>query len=130
MNDRGRSVAVLVTAAAAMVGFALAALLGVRVSDPAVQGAVVGAVAGVAGGVLGAGITAWATRQTTADTLGEARDSWFGYRVRELAAQMLDVAERHLLTWTWAVERGDGRIVPDPMPEVTVGQLGQKLRSS
>lgn len=119
---------VLVVGVAAMFGFAACALLGVRISDPAVQGALVGGGAGVAGGVLGAAITAWATRQTTAETLRDARDSRFDDRVRELGSQMLDVADRHLLTWTWAVERGDDRKVPDPMPEATVGQLGQELR--
>ena len=128
MSNRGRWAVVLVAAAAAVVGFAGAALLGVRINDPAVQGALVGGGAGVAGGVLGAGITAWAARQTTTENLRDARDSRFADRVRELAAQMLDVADRHLLTWTWAVERGEGRKVPNPEPAGTVGQVGQELR--
>jgi hypothetical protein len=75
MGTRGLWIVLLVAVGAAMVGFAVAALVGMRVSDPAVQGAMVGGVAGVTGGVLGAGITAWTARQTTDDTLAEARAS-------------------------------------------------------
>jgi hypothetical protein len=128
MSNRARLVSALVAVVTAVIGFAVAALVGVRISDPAVQGALVGGGAGVAGGVLGALITAWATRQATAETLRDARESRFADRVRELASQMLDVADRHLLTWTWAVERGDERKVPSPAPAATVGQLGQELR--
>ena len=131
MSKRGRWIGGLVAVVAAAVGFVAAALLGVRVSDPAVQGAVVGAIAGVTGGVLGAGITAWTTRQTAADTLRDAWDARFADRIRDLAAQMLDSADRYVTACDRVKAPRWNKDVPEPpQPELghTFGQVAQELR--
>jgi hypothetical protein len=80
----------LVLAAAAVAGLAVAVLRDVRTGDPAVQGAVVGAVAGVGGGVLGALIGAGGAFVVARVNREEAREARFASRLRELSLQLME----------------------------------------
>jgi xanthosine utilization system XapX-like protein len=92
MGKQGRWIVVLVAGIGLVLGFVVAALLGVRITDPAVQGAVVGAVAGIAGGFVGAAVGAWASRDIANRTIADAREA--RWEARQDAKDALFLQER------------------------------------
>lgn len=150
MAKQQRWITLLTAVGGAAIGMAGAGLVGVRINDPAVQGAVVGAVAGVVGGTLGAGITAWTTRETTTATLSEARASregselaahesrddaqqtLFADRVRELSAQLRSASDRFATAAAQLESRRkwdkESLGFADPQLDHSFGQAVQELR--
>lgn len=146
MSNRGRWVVILVAVGAALVGFMVAGLVGVRVNDPVVQGAAVGAFAGVVGGVLGAAITAWTTHKATQDTVAEARAAreasvrtahearedaqraMFADRMLTLASQLIEDADNYVMAVrTLITSEGKSSINPSLYRNALHGGAAEQL---
>lgn len=97
---------------AACLGFAVATVIGIRTSDPGVQGAIVGAVAGLGGGIGGACIGALSTWAVARAGHDEARRE----NTRRVAAEIVRLATEHFNELTQEMYwRRDQRQAPWPL---------------